>query len=58
MATVQTTIRLPAELREQLQRKADSRGYTLKDLTVFILRDHLAHRTIHQEPQDHPDNTQ
>ena len=33
----QTTIRLPAELKEQLQREADRRGFTLHDLIVFIL---------------------
>lgn len=33
----QTTIRLPAELKEQLQREADSLGVPLHDLIVFIL---------------------
>lgn len=37
----QTTIRLPAELREKLQREADRSGYTVKDLIVFILRDYF-----------------
>lgn len=33
----QTTIRLPAELKEQLQWEADSLGVPLHDLIVFIL---------------------
>ena len=33
----QMTIRLPADLREELQREADRRGYTETDLIVFIL---------------------
>lgn len=33
----QMTIRLPAGLKEQLQREAERRGYTLHDLIVFIL---------------------
>ena len=37
----QTTIRLPKELREQLQKEADYRGYTVKDLIMFILQDYL-----------------
>ena len=37
MAGSQTTIRLPAELKEQLQQEADKRGYTVTDLILFIL---------------------
>lgn len=33
----QTTIRLPVELKGELQREADRRGLTLHDLIVFIL---------------------
>lgn len=33
----QTTIRLPAELKEKLQQEADRRGYTVTDLIIFIL---------------------
>ncbi len=33
----QTTIRLPAELKERLAEEADRLGVTLKDLIVFIL---------------------
>ena len=33
----QTTIRLPAELKEQIQKEADYRGMPLKDLILFIL---------------------
>ena len=37
----QTAIRLPKELKEELQREADRRGYTLKDFIMFILWDYL-----------------
>lgn len=33
----QTTIRLPAELMEQIRREAQARGYTVKDLVIFVL---------------------
>lgn len=33
----QTTIRLPNELMEQLQREAERRGQPMKDLLMFIL---------------------
>ena len=39
----QTTIRLPAELKEELQREADQQGITLHDLIVFILWKGLQH---------------
>lgn len=41
MEKVQTTIRLPAELKEQLAREADKRGYTLKDLILVILNEYF-----------------
>lgn len=41
MEREQTTIRLPAELKEKLQQEADSRGYPLKDLIMFILHIHF-----------------
>ena len=37
----QTTIRLPVELKEQLQQEAERRGYTLTDLIAFILLEYL-----------------
>lgn len=37
MEREQTTIRLPLELKEELQREADEKGYPLKDLILFIL---------------------
>ena len=43
MEREQTTIRLPAELKEQLQQEADRRGITLHDLIVFILWKGLQH---------------
>ncbi len=66
MEREQTTIRLPADLKEQIQRKADEesyklvtlrlpkqlisalknyaneKGYTVKDLIVFILEKYLS----------------
>lgn len=43
----QTTIRLPKELKVQLQREADKKGYTITDLIKFILKNRL--NTIVQE---------
>lgn len=37
----QTTIRLPGELKDELQREAERRGYPAKDLIVFILNSHF-----------------
>lgn len=37
----QTTIRLPKELLEKLKREADSKGYTVKDLIMFIIHDYF-----------------
>lgn len=37
MERKQTTIRLPNELKEKLQQEADRKGYTIKDLVMFIL---------------------
>ena len=41
MKKEQTTIRLPAELKEKLQQEASDRGYTLKDLIVIILNQYF-----------------
>lgn len=41
MEREQTTIRLPAELKERLQQEAERMGYTLKDLIMFVLNDYL-----------------
>lgn len=41
MEREQTTIRLPAELKDKLQQEADRLGYTLKDMIMFILRDYF-----------------
>lgn len=43
MERTQTTIRLPAELKEQIQRKADERGVTTHDLILFILWGWMRH---------------
>lgn len=43
MERERTTIRLPAGLKDQLQREADRRGITLHDLIVFILWKYLQH---------------
>lgn len=37
----QTTIRLPCELMDRLRREADKKGYTAKDLLVFLLWDYM-----------------
>ncbi len=37
MEREQTTIRIPADLKEKLQKEAEKKGYTTKDLIVFIL---------------------
>ena len=34
----QTTIRLPAELKEQLQQEADKRGYSFNTLLLIIFK--------------------
>lgn len=36
----QTTIRLPVELKDRLQREAERKGYTITDLIKFILKNH------------------
>lgn len=43
----QTTIRLPAELREKVQQEAECKGYTITDLILFILWNHVG-KAIHQ----------
>lgn len=48
MNRTQTTIRLPSELKEQLQKQADEMGYTITDLVLFILRNYV-HSTILRE---------
>lgn len=42
----QTTLRLPAELKEKLQEEAARKGCPLKDLIIIILEDYL--QTISQ----------
>ena len=42
----QTTIRLPVELKEQLQQEADRRGTTLHDFIVFILWEDSQHTVL------------
>lgn len=41
MEREQTTIRLPADMKEQLQREADKRGYSFNGLIVEYLRQGL-----------------
>ena len=38
MEREQTTIRLPADLKEQLQREADKRGFSFNGLVIEYLR--------------------
>lgn len=42
----QTTIRLPVELKEQIQQEADRRGTTLHDFIVFILWEDSQHTVL------------
>ena len=42
MLKEQTTIRLPAELKEKLQRQAERMGYTITELIIFILWEHYS----------------
>lgn len=37
MAREQTTIRLPAELKEQLQREADRRGVSFNAMVLILI---------------------
>lgn len=48
MEREQTTIRLPAEFKEKLQQEADEKGYTVKDLIVFILWDYFQKPTVQE----------
>ncbi|AXU32561.1 Uncharacterised protein [Clostridioides difficile] len=47
MQREQTTIRLPRELKDKLLKQAKVKGYTLKDMVIFILKDYL--QNISQE---------
>jgi predicted HicB family RNase H-like nuclease len=38
MEREQTTIRLPADLKERLQREADRRGFSFNGLVIELLR--------------------
>lgn len=48
MERKQITIRLPVELKEQLQQEADRKGYTVRDLIVFILQDYVHSSTLQE----------
>lgn len=48
MEREQITIRLPAELMEQLRREAQEKGYTVSDLIVFILWDYFRKPTVQE----------
>ncbi|MBH7044520.1 hypothetical protein I5976_18985 [Clostridioides difficile] len=47
MQIEQTTIRLSRELKDKLLKQAKVKGYTLKEMVVFILKDYL--QNISQE---------
>ncbi|EQH03084.1 Uncharacterised protein [Clostridioides difficile] len=47
MEIEQTTIRLSRELKDKLLKQAKVKGYTLKDMVIFILKDYL--QNISQE---------
>ena len=38
----QTTIRLPAELKEKLQREADRKGFSFNSIVIILLEKGLA----------------
>ncbi len=40
----QTTIRLPAEVKEELQREADKEGLAYNQLILIILKEWLSHQ--------------
>ena len=40
----QTTIRLPADLKEQIQQKADKKGQSFNALILFILNNWKNHQ--------------
>ena len=42
MERKQTTIRLPPELKTELQKEAQKRGYPVKDLVLMIIHGYLA----------------
>lgn len=44
MEREQTTIRLPAELKERLQQEADSRGLGFNQLVMIAIKEYLTHR--------------
>lgn len=44
MEREQTTIRLPAELKEQLQQEADRRGDSFNETVIRIIRKGMEHQ--------------
>ena len=44
----QTTIRLPAELKNQLQQEAEKKGYSLSELIVFTLWEHFGQSIVQE----------
>lgn len=42
----QTTIRLPAELMEQLRREADRKGFTVRDVIALILWNYVLQSSV------------
>ena len=47
MEREQTTIRLPAELKEQLQQEADRRGYSVNSAFIYFLEKGLEQESDH-----------
>lgn len=41
MKREQITIRLPIELRQKVQQEAERKGYTVKDLIIFIVHQYF-----------------
>lgn len=48
MKREQITIRLPEELMNQLKREAEKKGYTTKDLIIFILEERFEKSTAQE----------
>lgn len=44
MEREQTTIRLPADLKDRIQREADRRGITFNQMVMIIISQYLDHQ--------------
>lgn len=44
MKREQTTIRMPAELKEKLQQEADRMGISFNQLVLIVIKDYINHQ--------------